>query len=353
MKRSTAYWMLIVFSLLVLTGCSCKHQWTDANCVSPKTCSLCETTEGEPIGHSWADASCTEPKTCAFCGETEGDALGHEWDVATCESPKTCTACTITEGEAAGHSWSDWTRVETDACRICEICGSEHVITMSDYLIAQLQGYWISTLDPTNSDVPPNWFTTLEIRADGTAGVYTPFGVYPSCTLEYVLPNYDLNRPFDQEQHSFTLTANNAEASFRFDHIPQEDFLSGYQLFIYEREPAETAIVRELLQGKWDFDSFYAYDPALADLDHSGYTVEFHEGNQFTVHAETQLEGTWVYYPDNKSEANGITYHSIIAAVGEDIHSMYFTLEIHNDSGAMVLRIERPSVERTGFVKAQ
>lgn len=28
-------------------------------------------------GHNWTDATCTEPKTCTECGETEGKALGH------------------------------------------------------------------------------------------------------------------------------------------------------------------------------------------------------------------------------------------------------------------------------------
>ena len=29
------------------------------------------------MGHEWVDATCTEPKTCSRCGATEGEALGH------------------------------------------------------------------------------------------------------------------------------------------------------------------------------------------------------------------------------------------------------------------------------------
>lgn len=29
------------------------------------------------LSHEWADATCEEPKTCTKCGKTEGDALGH------------------------------------------------------------------------------------------------------------------------------------------------------------------------------------------------------------------------------------------------------------------------------------
>ena len=378
MKRRFMYLFLLITTLLVLTACSCEHQWTNASCDKPKTCALCSITEGKPAGHSWTDANCTAPKTCTGCGETEGAALGHSWIAATCEAPKTCmlceetegaalghswvdatceipktcTLCAAAEGSATGHSWTDWARVETDACQTCTNCATENVISMTDYLVSQLQGRWISTKDMLDGDVPPNWFISLEIRADGTAGLYTPYGAYPSCKLEYTLPVHDLNRPFHEQIFGFTLTADTGE-TFHFDHIQEMGFMVGYQGFIYERESEEAAAVRELLQGKWIFNSFYAYDDALAGLDHSGYTVEFHEGNQFTVCAEEQFEGTWVYLPGDWSESGAVTYYSIITAIGEDYWSMYFTLEIHNDTGTVLLRTERPRAERTEFIKAK
>jgi len=83
------------------------------------------------ISHEWQEATCIEPKTCSKCGKTEGDALGHEWQNATCTEPKTCTRCGETEGAALGHKWSDW-EVTSEATavqdgvrtRICTICGS-------------------------------------------------------------------------------------------------------------------------------------------------------------------------------------------------------------------------------------
>ncbi|MCM1047208.1 MAG: hypothetical protein NC433_02135 [Clostridiales bacterium] len=56
-----------------------------------------ESTEAE-CGHEWAEATCTEPKTCSKCGETEGQALGHTWMEATFAAPKTCSVCGETEG---------------------------------------------------------------------------------------------------------------------------------------------------------------------------------------------------------------------------------------------------------------
>lgn len=34
--------------------------------------------------HEYADATCTEPKTCTICGETDGEALGHTVEIGIC-----------------------------------------------------------------------------------------------------------------------------------------------------------------------------------------------------------------------------------------------------------------------------
>lgn len=95
--------ILLVLAMMVtlLAGCQlfCSHEWADATCEAPKTCTKCEKTEGEALGHTWADATCEAPKTCEKCEKTEGEALGHAWVDATCEAPKTCSVCQATEGE--------------------------------------------------------------------------------------------------------------------------------------------------------------------------------------------------------------------------------------------------------------
>ena len=53
------------------------HQWQDANCTTPKTCSACGATEGKPAGHNY-ESVVTEPTfedygyttyTCTHCGD--------------------------------------------------------------------------------------------------------------------------------------------------------------------------------------------------------------------------------------------------------------------------------------------
>ena len=70
-----------------------------ATCTEPgKTagshCPVCGTVlvaqEVVPAGHAWNDATCTAPKTCSVCEATEGEALGHDYE----EEITTAATCT-------------------------------------------------------------------------------------------------------------------------------------------------------------------------------------------------------------------------------------------------------------------
>ena len=89
------------------------HEWKEADCTTPKTCTICGQTEGEALGHEiseWkieTEASCTREgkryKECTRCGEKiEEETIAkkeHEWEEATTERPKTCRNCGETQGE--------------------------------------------------------------------------------------------------------------------------------------------------------------------------------------------------------------------------------------------------------------
>ena len=68
----------------------CVHNWGEWQTVTPatctnagsqkRTCSLCNTSETQNIPvleHNYSEATCTEPQTCTICGATTGTALGH------------------------------------------------------------------------------------------------------------------------------------------------------------------------------------------------------------------------------------------------------------------------------------
>ena len=120
MKKRIPTLILFLVCALLLSGCFCSHEWADATCIAPKTCTKCEKTEGEALGHVWMAATCTEPKTCEVCSVTDGDPKGHSWVEATCTEAKHCEVCHLIEGEALGHLWLDAT---TEAPQTCQNCG--------------------------------------------------------------------------------------------------------------------------------------------------------------------------------------------------------------------------------------
>ncbi len=133
------------FLVLFFTHVICFHDWQDATCTEPKTCSICHRTEGEPLGHNMSVAtctedakckrcgyiaekalghkpnkgSCTENSVCTVCGAVVEKAKGHKWKDADCENPKTCEICGETEGEPTGHKWKDATCTEPETCEVC------------------------------------------------------------------------------------------------------------------------------------------------------------------------------------------------------------------------------------------
>lgn len=116
--------------LILFTACKCKHTWNDATCTTPKTCTICSSTEGEPLGHKWTVATCTQSKKCSTCGEIDGEPLGHVFVEATCEKSKYCSVCNYEVGKPAEHSTTDWSTIKAPTCSTlgkaessCTACG--------------------------------------------------------------------------------------------------------------------------------------------------------------------------------------------------------------------------------------
>lgn len=119
MKKCVFVVLLIALTTVLLTACSCEHEWTNASCTEPVTCTKCGETAGEALGHKWVDANCITAKTCSVCNATEGGVAGHTWTDATCTTPKTCSACNIIEGDALGHKWVDASCITAKTCSVC------------------------------------------------------------------------------------------------------------------------------------------------------------------------------------------------------------------------------------------
>ena len=99
MKRKLFYGLMLISMGTMLTGCHMKHDWADATCTEPRTCTVGGETEGEALGHQWVDATCKEVKHCSVCGETEGEPLEHNLTEATYWEAAVCTVCNEVVGE--------------------------------------------------------------------------------------------------------------------------------------------------------------------------------------------------------------------------------------------------------------
>jgi len=142
---------ILLLSLLLITllcGCQgevqCEHQWTEADCLNPKTCTQCSETEGEALGHDFLAATCGSPETCSRCGLQQGQPLDHDWCSATCAAPETCTLCGSTQGEAVPHSFGKWEIKGEEMTRICSECGAQETVPLDRevYAMDQVIGHW-------------------------------------------------------------------------------------------------------------------------------------------------------------------------------------------------------------------
>jgi len=149
MKRVTMLLLPVLVILFVFSGCGCDHVWADATCNAPKTCTLCQETEGIPLEHLWQDASCIAPKTCSLCSITDGDALPH------------------TPGDLKTET--DYVRavsVETLTCSVCDaaISSVEAELSLVDNGLFLLSGEnFVARLNNIyNSLGKTNWHASLE-----------------------------------------------------------------------------------------------------------------------------------------------------------------------------------------------
>lgn len=86
--------LVAIVSLLCIFTCVFgTHKWTEADCVSPKTCLKCGKTEGEALGHDYTTADCLNAASCKRCGEKSGEALGHNYAGRNYQENANCARC--------------------------------------------------------------------------------------------------------------------------------------------------------------------------------------------------------------------------------------------------------------------
>lgn len=331
MKKITALLPLLL-CLCLLTACGCKHEWKESTCETPKTCTLCNETEGESLGHNWQDASCEVPRTCSVCGLTEGDAPGHSWVDATCESPKTCSVCSTTDGEALGHNWTDATCQSPKVCTVCtQTEGSAADHSFSIWEMGEETMTRSCTVCATEESAPADWNVFLrDLLADrwicteveslnGPLDMYVYFPQTPFLeitedqrirffngtennfgTAEYV---HRMEKDGIRSDVFKVLEDGNPRLLFSY-RVPVDAAESSEQIFAspglgtfkLEREPEEDKRIRQAMVGSWTSGT-------------AGYqTVTFRDDYSVTVQINgEQIDAAWSCSSLNASE-NEINY---------------------------------------------
>ena len=137
--------LLTVCMVIGLSACNlfsttsvCNHQWVEATCTTPKTCSLCKATEGDALGHTGGNATCSQKAICTVCNEEYGESGIHSFtenvvksealkSAATCSSAavyyKSCSCGLVSTNAADTFMSGRIGRHQYGSGTVCTICG--------------------------------------------------------------------------------------------------------------------------------------------------------------------------------------------------------------------------------------
>lgn len=199
MKKHITLLSLLLVCAMLLTGCQCSHEWTAADCTTPKTCAKCQETEGEALGHTWQEASCSTPKTCTACALTEGEPLAHTWQEANYQQSKTCTVCAATEGEPLSASFEEMGVVIdiTEPGGSCDFAadGKSFTMTVKEYQTMDAQGilaFWQEKMGDQFNPEDPMLKGLTDLDGYGWKMVYFTVESREMPNMNYIplLPDY-------------------------------------------------------------------------------------------------------------------------------------------------------------------
>ena len=142
--------LIIVSILLSATSCCWKHEWVEATCTEPRTCSKCGQTEGSKLGHDIdllagqviAEPSCTESGLvsykCLRCNaniEKEMEPLGHSFGIEKTIRKATCTQTGQLETQCSRCGYVEYRDIpklrHAYVDGVCSVCGNFEEINLS------------------------------------------------------------------------------------------------------------------------------------------------------------------------------------------------------------------------------
>ena len=321
MKKAGFSFLLILICLI--SGCSCKHEWSVPDCETPKTCSLCGETEATAPGHSWEAASCETPERCSACALTKGEPLGHSWQPADCKNPSHCVTCGKQEGEALGHNMTTWEIKNTVMTRWCKNCTYNEKEAVDPDVI--LRDHLLGT-----------WNSSTEVRFDHKKRLTTPRAGYSITffedgTLRYITDReyegtWELDEFYDFGRIDITLDCPELEDIYLFYAVVNgagsltvhEVHIDNDQTVNYEyHRDTEEEVTQgtALLLNDWTFKALEINNTTHTDVQEA-YSVRFFEDGTAELHLAEELSANWVYLVNHtRQEGHSFTYYRFGAFV--------------------------------------
>lgn len=249
----------------VLSGCACKHEFTEADCLNPQVCTKCE--------------------------EQGAAALGHDFAPATCDVPETCTRCGEIQGEKLAHVYGSWQFEGEEMFKACENCGTEErtLIDRELYLKEALLGFW-------------DFYGGIE---DGQ--------IYMNYELQYRLIGDYLNLKDDGTAVYYAMSTKKViPLTWEYDSFDNSEGIDTYRIIVNSEETGSFAFYIEDNEGT-DMDRAYyfygennilfmtrhtPFDNSLASSwvcieDEDTYTLTLNPDHSFTMDLDPEISGTW------------------------------------------------------------
>lgn len=271
MKRTVLKMGIMLLVCCLLAGCGaepeCQHQWTEADCLNAKSCTLCGQTEGEALGHDWQEASCAKAGHCSRCGEERGEALEH--------------------------SLGGWILGDGDMYRICSVCESEEheALDYEAFAMQAIPGHWhifrcIENDEYFFAEEQPTDRPDMEI-------IFNEDGSFIARGFES--GNGEGSWNFDRAEYHQSVKEH--ELYLRMEMDGSEAFAGAYFSFT----PAGSRFAVEDYNGKsielrrshGELISQYLCGSWAACVENNVYCIDFFEDRSFSTEAEGGISGFW------------------------------------------------------------
>ena len=332
------------------TGKLLEHEFTVANCTTPKTCLKCGLEEGDKLGHNWQRNTCDQPEVCITCNTTRGTGIAHMFQDGKCitcnaadpnyiaphdhiydnSCDDTCNICN--DRRAAGHTWGPWQTITEPttlssgtSVRICNICMGTEEKTLPKVSMTLTPAQEEALYDKYSFGIEcnrPSCDTSRIVIFDTEFNVYVEFG---TITINGCLQMYDFHYQWDDNKYCL-VTVENGEIA-EIEHSEQ-----------CKGEDEAQVLTNKILakyEGLFECDDTCGDNVVVWDDEFQVYVVfeeDFWEKGMFEVEsffdsyrAEPELRDC-VGTIDIQNKTITVTHHSEFQAFYNMLKEMTFTL---------------------------